>query len=387
MAADEQVLRLLEEGVATRTFPGAAVAIGVGGETRMLRGVGRFTYAPEAAAVTERSAYDLASLTKVVATTTAVMLLEEAGKLDLEAPVSRFMPEFSSLGKTKVTISHCLSHTSGLPAFREYEREGIRTRQGIIDAIMAEPLYSAPGRRFVYSDFGPIVLAVLIERLTAVPWARWCAEHIFEPLGMADTGFRATPPFVRRGEGDPDPSDPAVVPTEQDDVFRFRLVQGEVHDERAWCLGGAAGHAGLFGSAADLCRFASMLANEGELPGSSRRFLRAETIRKYTAAVAPEQHSRALGWDTKSAAGYSSAGEAEDGFGPRSFGHTGFTGTCMWVDPDARLWYVLLTNRVHPSRVSSSSLRRSVGPKGGEQAGIAAVRSLLADMAARTGRL
>ena len=353
-----EVDALLAEGIATRTFPGAAVAIGVGAETLRLRAAGAFTYAADGPAVTATgSRFDLASLTKVVATTTAVMLLEERGLLSLDATVASYCPAFEQKGKGEVTLRQLLTHTSGLPAFREYEREGITSRQGIIDAILAEPLYSAPGDKFVYSDFGPIVLALLIAEVTGMPWEAWCAENIFTPLGMHNTGFRAVPPYIIRPEqrdgdgGDDDGGASRCVPTEVDEIFRKRLVQGEVHDERAWCLGGAAGHAGLFSTAEDLCKFAAMMACEGVPPQGGARFLQAETIRRFT-AVAHAASGRALGWDTKSAGGYTSAGEAADGFGPRSYGHTGFTGTSIWIDPDSKLWCVLLTNRVHPSRNS-----------------------------------
>ena len=245
------------------------------------------------------------------------------------------------------------------------EREGITTRQGIIDAILAEPLYSAPGEKFVYSDFGPIVLAVVIAELTGVSWGDWCRENIFLPLGMESTRFRATPAYIVRPEGENGAVDPdfaACVPTEVDEIFRKRLVQGEVHDERAWCLGGAAGHAGCFSTAEDLCKFAAMMACEGEIPDGQGRFLKAETIRRFTAVAHPPS-GRALGWDTKSAEGYTSAGEGPDGLSLRSYGHTGFTGTSIWIDPESKLWCVLLTNRVHPSRNSTSTLLRSVGPR------------------------
>ena len=179
-----------------------------------------------------------------------------------------------------------------------------------------------------------ITLALVIEEITDQDFAAYAETHIFEPLGMTRTGFR---PTAR--------TDPNVVPTEYDAVFRGRLIQGDVHDETAWILGGTAGHAGLFSTARDLAQFAHMLVNEGRVHG--RPFLKPETIRLFTTAAAPGRHTRALGWDTKSPRGYSSAGRF---FGPRSYGHTGFTGTSLWIDPDQKLFVILLSNRVHPSR-------------------------------------
>jgi beta-N-acetylhexosaminidase len=350
---------------------------------------GRDRYDRDSPAVIPSSQFDLASLTKVVATTTAVMLLEERGVLSLDATVVSYYPAFRH---DEVTVRHLLTHTSGLPAFREYEREGITTRQGIIDAILSEPLYSAPGEAFVYSDFGPILLAVVIAELTGTRWALWCTENIFAPLGMVNTQFRDVPPYIVRpddegascsySDGPNENTAAACVPTELDEVFRHRLVQGEVHDERAWCLGGAAGHAGLFSTIEDMAKFAAMMVGEGAVTGTGTKeqFLKPETIRRFTAVAHPPS-GRALGWDTKSIDGYSSAGEAPDGFSSQSYGHTGFTGTSIWVDPHSKLWCVLLTNRVHPSRISTSSLARNVGLRGGEKSGIIAVRSLLADTA------
>lgn len=342
MANWGEIDALLAEGITTRTFPGAAVGVGVGPATLRLRGAGTFTYATGAdapPAVTPRSPFDLASLTKVVCTTTAVMLLEERGVLSLDATVASYYPAFGAKGKGDVTLWQLLTHTSGLPAFREYEREGITSRQGIIDAILDEPLYSAPGDKFVYSDFGPIVLAVVIAELTGSSWADWCIENIFLPLGMERTQFRPIPPYIVRPEQNASFMDledlAACVPTEVDEIFRKRLIQGEVHDERAWCLGGAAGHAGCFSTAEDLCKFAAMMACGGALPDGKGRFLEEETVRRFTAVAHPAS-GRAIGWDTNSAEGTiialcinSSAGEAPDGLSQRSYGHTGFTGTSV----------------------------------------------------------
>ena len=214
---------------------------------------------------------------------------------------------------------------------------GMKNRADVLEAIFAEGLVYEPGTESRYSDFSFITLAVVVEKITGQDFDDYAREHIFEPLGMKQTGF------LKAGTG----SDTTVVPTEIDSVFRMRLVQGEVHDETAFLLGGTAGHAGLFSTADDLARFAAMLASSGEANG--RPFLQPETIKLFTTPVDPtrQEHTRALGWDTKSPEGYSSAGQR---FGPRSFGHTGFTGTSMWIDPDQKLFAILLTNRVYPTR-------------------------------------
>ena len=283
--------------------------------------------------VTDHSLFDLASLTKVVATTTAAMLLTEQGKLALDDRVASYLPEFGQKGKDQITIRQLLSHSAGLEGYRAYHQmdESMHSREAIIDSIMAEPLKYEPGTQSEYSDLGIITLYLMIEEITGEPFEDWTEQHIFEPLRMDDTGFR---PALE--------TDTTVVPTERDKYFRERLIQGEVHDETAWLLGGVSGHAGMFSTADDLAHFAYMLANEGNIYG--KNFLDAGTIEEFTT---PVQGTRALGWDTKSPEGYSTAGDL---FSNQSFGHTGFTGTSLWIDPEADLFAILLTNRVYPTR-------------------------------------
>ncbi len=328
---------LIRASIKNQAFPGAAVAVGRGQGLVKLEGYGYFTYDSDRP-VTPASLFDMASVTKIVATTTAAMLLYEEGRLLLDVPVARYLPEFARNGKSGITIRHLLTHTSGLIPFRPFHQMGILNRRAIIDHIMDEtPIYEV-GKEMRYSDFNMITLALVIERITGESFSAYTQRAVMQPLGMSRTGFRAA------GVG----SDPSIVPTEVDATFRRRLVQGEVHDETAYILGGTAGHAGLFSTAEDLARYAFMIVNEGMVDG--RRFLKPETIRLFTTPVDPENHSRALGWDTKSPTGYSSAGQR---FGPRSFGHTGFTGTSIWIDPDAELFVILLTNRVYPTRENS----------------------------------
>lgn len=353
----QQVDSLMQAAIRQRAFPGAAVAIGQGQTLALLDGYGYFTYASDRR-VTPQSLFDLASLTKVVATTTATMLLYDRGQIDLDAPLSRYLPALRESNKAALTTRQILTHSGGLRPFRPFHTQGLTTRDAVIRAIIADSLVYAPGSDTRYSDFGPILLGLAIEEITGMSLDAFTRQEIFEPLGMTNTGFRPA------GGG----SDPTVVPTEVDNLFRNRLVQGEVHDETAFILGGTAGHAGLFSTAEDLARFASMLVNEGRV--GRTQLIQPETIRMFTTRADFDGAStRALGWDTRSVEGYSSAGTL---FGPRAFGHTGFTGTSFWIDPDRKLYAILLTNRVYPTRDNSR-----IGP----------VRAALADLAYRALRL
>lgn len=329
---------LISVGIEKHAFPGAAVAIGRAGVITALKGYGYYTYNKETP-ITPSSLFDIASLTKAVATTTAAMLLYEEGRLDLDSPVFQYLPEFAQNDKKGVTIRHLLSHSSGLPSYRPFHTMGLKTRQQVIDAIMAEGLQYRPGTKQRYSDLGMIVMALVIEEITSQDFGYFCKSRIFEPLGMTKTGFRPV------GNG----RDPAVVPTENDRQFRKRLIQGEVHDETAYLLGGTAGNAGIFSTAEDLARFAYMLVNDGQIDG--KQFLKKDSIELFTTRVKKtDGNTRALGWDTRGKRENSSAGRL---FGPRSYGHTGFTGTSLWIDPDQKLFVLLLTNRVYPSRNNS----------------------------------
>jgi len=324
---------LMRVSIDAKAFPAAAVAIGRGQSLVKLKGYGYRTYKSEQG-ITPQSQFDLASLTKVIATTTAAMQLYETGHLDLDATVASYLPEFAQNGKETVTIRQLLTHTSGLIPFRPFYRMGSYTGKEVREAILADSLIFPPGSETRYSDFNMITLAFVIEKISGEKFATYCRDHIFSPLNMTHTGFRGLEP------------DTTIVPTEIDTTFRHRLVEGFVHDETAYMLGGTAGHAGLFSTAEDLSKFAYMMIHDGYVSG--HQFLKPETIALFTTRANPAGEStRALGWDTKSMEGYSSAGHY---FGPHSFGHTGFTGTSIWIDPDAKLFVVLLTNRVYPTR-------------------------------------
>jgi CubicO group peptidase (beta-lactamase class C family) len=321
---------IIEAAIADRASPGAAIAVGRSGRIVASKGYGRTDWAQGAPAVTDSTLYDLASLTKVVATTTAAMILEEEGRLDLDRPVTRYLPGFDAPDKAAITPRMLLAHNSGMNAYHTLYREA-KGREEYLKAINARPLAHPPGTHFEYIDWNLIVLQLVVERVTGEPLDAFLGKRVFEPLGMRDTRFN--PPESLR---------PRIAPTEVQ-AFRGGQVWGVVHDENAWSLGGVAGHAGLFSSARDLGVFATMMLNGGEYGGV--RILRPETISRWTRRQNPETSSRALGWDTPYPG--SSAGRY---FSPTSFGHTGFTGTSIWMDPVNGVFVVLLTNRINPTR-------------------------------------
>src|SRR5262245_21620523 len=323
--------RLLEGFRERRAFPGGVLAVGHGGALVHLHPFGRLTYDANAPLVTSDTLYDLASLTKVVATTTMAMILVDEGKLDLEQPVRTYLPGFQGPGKEAVTVRHLLTHSSGLEATAPLYKE-LRGKAAFVERIQMMDLVYPPGSRSFYSDLGIILLGEILEKVAGQSLEAFARERVFTPLGMRDTMFR--PPAELR---------PRIAPTEFD-PWRGRLVHGEVHDENAFAMGGVAPHAGLFSVAGDLARFAEMILDGGVLDG--RRVGSGRTVELFTRRAGIPGSDRALGWDTKSAEG-SSAGAL---FSPRSFGHTGFTGTSLWIDPARRLYLILLTNHVHPTR-------------------------------------
>jgi CubicO group peptidase (beta-lactamase class C family) len=278
----------------------------------------------------------MASLTKVIGLTTAMMLLVESGQVDLQAPVQRYIHEFQGRGKEAVTVRHLLTHSSGLPAWRPLYKEADGPAAALALAI-ATPLDTTPGLRMVYSDLGAILLGEMVSRVAGMPLDVFLRDRVFEPLGMRETMFRPPASMLQR-----------IAPTEID-PWRQRHLRGEVHDENAFALGGVSAHAGLFSTARDLTRIARMFLGGGMLEGE--RFLSPETIDRFTAVQDSALSHRALGWETPN--GTNSAGRL---MSQRSFGHTGFTGTSFWVDRDRDVFVILLTNRVNPTRE-----RRQIG--------------------------
>jgi beta-N-acetylhexosaminidase len=330
--------RVIEKSIADKAFPGATLAVGYHGKVA-IHAFGKLSYDAQAPAVVEQTKYDIASLTKVVATTTLVAKLVEGDfpvALDLDAKVERYLPEWGAIAgqkewRSKVTVRHLLTHTSGLPAFKEYWRTS-KGKQDTLSRIFAEPLEYEPGTKEIYSDLGIILMAEIIERLTGRTLDDLTKSYIFDPLGMSSTMFRP-----------PKKLWPQIAPTEIDNNLRHRLVQGEVHDENAFAIGGVSGHAGLFSTAPDLAAFCQMLLDGGSY--AHHRVLRRATVAQFTAPQQLSSGTRTLGWAVPTEGG--SSGHF---FSAHSFGHTGFTGTSIWIDPDREIFVVLLTNRVHPTR-------------------------------------
>ena len=324
-------------------YPGAVVAVGRHGRLALLAAVGHYGV-DDPRPVDPATIYDIASLTKVIGLTTACLLLVDEGKLDLEAPVRTYLPAFQGPEKDRVTIRHLLTHSSGLPAWRPLFKDAA-TRDAALALVDTTPLSVTPGDSFIYSDLGAITLTQVVEHIAREPLDTFLARRVFEPLGMSSTRF--LPPASWRAR---------IAPTERDTVFRRRMMHGEVHDENAGRLEGVSGHAGLFSNAPDLARFAGWLlaARSGSVtPGATVPIPRSETVVRFTTRQnLPPGSSRALGWDTPSQP--SSAGTR---LSERAFGHTGFTGTSIWIDPEKDLFIILLTNRVHPTRANARIFR------------------------------
>ena len=335
--------RLIRRFLELQAFPGASLAVGYREKLLVCRGYGRLDYTSTSPAANLNSVYDLASLTKVVGTTTLVMQACERGVIDLDDRLGRYFPEFREGNKGQVALKHLLTHSSGLAAHVPlYAHAG--GKEDILRRILNTPLKYRPGSRSLYSDLGFILLGAALERACGKSLDKLAQEQIFQPLGMRRTCFHP-------------PSDwmPRIAPTEMD-PWRKRLLRGEVHDENACAMGGVAAHAGLFGTAADLAVFCQALLNGGIY--NHRRIVKRSTLETFTQRQAqPSESSRALGWDTPSP--NSSAGSR---LSPQSYGHTGFTGTSLWIDPRRRLFIVFLTNRVHPSRENNTiqSARRQL---------------------------
>lgn len=339
----DTVRALLTKAVRDSAFPGAIAVVGTRDGVLVESAAGHLDWAPSD--VPDASTlWDLASLTKVVALTSAMMLLVQERRIDLDAPVQRYVREWEGPGKSAVTVRHLLTHSSGLPSWRPLYKEA-ETREQALDLTVRTPLDTAPGARMVYSDLGAILLGQIVVRVTGEPFDRFVGRRVFEPLGMNDTRFR--PPDSLRAR---------IAPTEID-PWRQRHLRGEVHDENAYALGGVSAHAGLFSTARDLVRLARMYLGGGTL--DSKRLLGSDIISQFTTVQNTALSHRALGWETPN--GSNSAGHL---MSTRAFGHTGFTGTSLWMDPANNLFVLLLSNRVNPTR---------------ERRGITTVRVALAD--------
>ena len=323
---------ILQQAIADHAFPAAVIEVGGANAPLWREAFGRLTYDIAAAATTEDTVFDLASLTKVISTAPLVMQQLERGVLDLDDPVSGHVAEWRNDDRTQVTVRDLLAHCSGLPAWRPYFRE-IEGEQQYRQAICAEPLEYLPRTRSIYSDLDFILLGFVVHGRMALPdrFALMLSQmNIVEEIQF-------NPPALWRNR---------IAPTEQD-PWRGRLLVGEVHDENAAALGGVAGHAGLFGTAASVGAYARHLLQI--LDGRSGVFRRATLEEFVTRRGGIPGSSRALGWDTMLPT--SSCGTK---MSQRAFGHTGFTGTSLWIDPEREAYVVLLTNRVHPTRTNEA---------------------------------
>ncbi len=355
-----QVIGAVETAITEGRTPGAVVLIGLGDDALCHEALGERMVAPERRPMEPDTVFDLASLTKPVATAPAIMCLVESDEIELDDPVRAYIPGFTGDGRERATIRHLLTHSSGLPAYRHYQQhlgEDVPPewrRERVVADICRLPLEHAPGEGFVYSCLGFIVLASIVEIVAREPLDAFAGRSIFAPLGMADTGFNPPAELHER-----------CAATEQ---LPDGVLRGVVHDENARYLGGVGGNAGLFGTAPDLSRFMRAMLGGGELDGE--RVLRRETVAKM---LSPQldlpDARRGLGWDIDSSYTPSIRGGFPDGVG-----HSGFTGTSIWAHPASGAYVILLTNRVHLGR------DREIAPLRREVASIAA-RHLLASEA------
>lgn len=329
----QRIENIMNEAVFDSTFPGGVVSVVKDGVIAYRKAFGYHTY-DKLKKVSETDIYDLASLTKIIATTTSIMNLVDGEKIKLSDRVSKYFEEFDSGKKREITIRNLLLHDSGLPPFRVYI-DSLQHEDEIINAIKNEPLINDPGEKYVYSDLGFILLGEIIEKVSGTSLDKYVRKSFFYPLGMSSSFFNPK----KTGKWISD----KIPPTEIDTVYRKKHIQAEAHDERAWYLNGVAGHAGLFSSAYDLSIYAQMLLSEGAYAGN--QYLTPEIIKTFSDRQSPIS-TRGYGFDHKGEK-FSSAGTLTSS---STYGHTGFTGTSMWIDPERNMAIIILTNRTFPYR-------------------------------------
>lgn len=340
---DERLARafaVLQSGIQQRAFPGASVAITHDGRLIACKGLGHFTYLANSPIVTPETIYDLASVTKVVATTVICMLLHQRGQFRLEQHVIDVVPEFAGTDprRQEVTFQMLLTHSSGLPAYVKLF-ETAHTRSELLEQAFKVPVTHDPGSHAEYSDIGFIILGAALELITRMPLDQFCLKEIFRPLRLQTMTFAPNVDLEAR-----------IPPTEADRAFRNCEIRGTVNDENAWVMGGVAGHAGCFSTALDVAQIAECVLRGGA------PLMDLHTVDLFTHRQAsPLDTSHALGWDTPSL-----PSQSGNYFSPRSYGHLGFTGTSLWIDPERRLSVTLLTNRTWPDR--KSQLIKQVRP-------------------------
>jgi CubicO group peptidase (beta-lactamase class C family) len=334
-AIRDSVKQVMDRALRDSAFPGAIAVVGRKSGIIAQYAVGHLDWAPGSPVPDEHTMWDMASLTKVVGMTSGLMQLVAAGKIDLDAPVQRYLPQWTGPNKDRVLVRHLSTHTSGLPADKPYDRI-THDPDSVAKLMFATPLDTLPGARMVYSDIGAYMLGRVVEQVSGQSLDLYLHDHVFEPAGMHESMFR--PPVALY---------PRIAPTEYDSTQRHRLVRGMVHDERAYYLGGVSAHAGLFSSAHDVARFARMMLNGGVIDGT--RVLPAATITQF---IKRQTADRALGWQKPS--GSNSAGHRMP---EEAYGHTGFTGTSIWIDPKDDVFIALLSNRVDPTRANNKVSR------------------------------
>jgi beta-N-acetylhexosaminidase len=344
----EAVDSVINKSIADSAFPGAVILIQKDGKIAYEKAFGYYTYDSSSGKVTLNTMYDLASLTKVIATTTATMICYDRGLFKLDDKVSKYLLKFGVHGKENITIRNLLLHDSGLrpdiPSYKVFDSVKNKERS-VMNQIYNDTLIYPTGTEMVYSDLNFILMGKIIEKVTGEPLDKFCEKNIFKPLGMNSTMFSPPQSLFSR-----------IAPTENDDYWRHRQIRGTVHDETSQLLGGVAGHAGLFSTVKDLSKLLQMLLQKGIYHG--KEFIKRATVEMFVKKQS-DLSSRALGWDTKSPfPDYSSSGKF---FSDDSYGHTGFTGTSIWTDPERNLFVIFLTNRVYPTRENSKI--REVRPK------------------------
>ncbi|MEX2456642.1 MAG: serine hydrolase domain-containing protein, partial [Balneolaceae bacterium] len=330
---------VMQHAIDDSVFPGGVVGVMKDGAMIWNQGYGYHDYT-KTRKVQHSDVYDLASLTKVISTTTSIMKLVDEEKIKLDDPVATYIPEFDTRDKKDITLQHLLLHTSGLPAFKTYV-DKLKTRGEILNAVRNEPLEGEPGEKYVYSDLGFILLAEVVEEVSGQRIDQYVRNKLYYPMGMNSTFFN--PRDVGSWISD------RVPPTEIDLLYERGTVRAYAHDERAYFMGGVAGHAGLFSTTKDLAIYSQMLLNGGYYADKS--YLSPETIQTFVSHQSPINF-RGFGFDRKSE-GFSSAGTLT---GVNTFGHLGFTGTSIWIDPDENISIILLTNRTWPSREYGSRI-------------------------------
>jgi len=347
---------MIEDGIRSQAFPSAVLIVGDSRQVIYENSYGRLTYDDNAEITTLRTIYDLASVTKVIATTAAIMKLYEENKIDLNAPVAGYIPEFNNNGKSDITVFNLLIHNSGLTAWTPfYQDTNMSEPQKVKEAVYSCTKEYETGTQTIYSDYNAFLLGEIIERISGKRLDRYCKEKIFRPLNMTDTYYLA-----------PVAEDYRIAPTEYDTYWRNELLIGYVHDEMAALLEGVSGNAGLFSTASDLFKFMKMILNNGiyREPGSTHydTLFNSTTVELFTAKVTGlgYNNTRALGWETKPEptkyppqCGYK--------FSSNCFGHTGYTGTSVWCDREKNLIVIFLTNRIYPKRGNEEI--RTIRPK------------------------